>query len=46
MFKIMFLYCDEYVRMIFCVCLPGIMDMENNVNCHGKVMELYYQISV
>ena len=20
--------------------------MENSVNCHGKVMELYYQISV
>ena len=30
--------------MIFCVGLPGIM--ENSVNCHGKVMELYYQISV
>ena len=30
--------------MIFCVCLPGIM--ENSVNCHGRVMELYYQISV
>ena len=30
--------------MIFCVGLPGIM--ENSVNCHGKVMEFYYQISV
>ena len=26
------------------VCLPGIM--ENKVNCHGKVVEFYYQISV
>ena len=26
------------------LCPPGIM--ENSVNCHGKVMELYYQISV
>ena len=30
--------------MIFCVCLPGIM--ENRVNCHGKVTEFYYQISL
>ena len=30
--------------MIFCVCLPGIM--ENSVNCHGKIMEFYFQISV
>ena len=30
--------------MVFCVCLPGIK--ENSVNCHGKVMEFYYQISV
>ena len=34
--------CDEYVHMIFCVCLPDIT--ENSVNCHGKVMEFYYQI--
>ena len=30
--------------MIFCVCLPGIV--ENGVSCHGKVLEFYYQISV
>ena len=30
--------------IIFCVCLPGIM--ENSINCHGKVMDLYFQISV
>ena len=30
--------------MIFCVGLPGIV--ENGVNCHGKVMEFYDQISV
>ena len=30
--------------MIFCVCLPGIV--ENSVNCHGKVMEFYYKIYV
>ena len=29
--------------LIFCVCLPGIM--ENRVNDHGKVKEFYYQIS-
>ena len=30
--------------MIFCVCLPGIM--ENSINYHGRVMEFYYQIPV
>ena len=30
--------------MIFCVCLPGIL--ENSVNCQGNVMEFYYVISV
>ena len=35
---------DEYVQMIFCVCVSCIL--ENSVNCHGKVMEFYYQISV
>ena len=36
--------CDEYAQLIFCGCLPGIM--ENDVTCHGKVMEFYYHISV
>ena len=39
-----FRICNEYAQFIFCVGLPGIM--ENSVNCHGKVMEFYYQISV
>ena len=26
--------CDEYAHILFCVCLPGIM--ENSVGCHGK----------
>ena len=30
--------------MIFCVGLHGIV--ENGENCHGKVMEFYYQNSV
>ena len=30
--------------MIVCVCLPGIM--ENSANCHIKIREFYYQISV
>ena len=33
---------DNLFSMIFCVCLPGIM--ENSVNCCGKVTEFYYQI--
>ena len=28
-----FRICDEYMRVIFCVCLPGII--KNSVNCHG-----------
>ena len=33
--------CDEYMRLF---SVFGFM--ENGVNCHGKVMEFYYQISV
>ena len=29
---------------MICVCLPDIM--ENSINCHGKILEFYYQISV
>ena len=33
------------MRMIFCVCLPGII--ENSVlDCHGKFIKFYFQISV
>ena len=39
-----FLFVFVMNTMIFCVCLPGIM--ENNVHFLGKVMEFYYQISV
>ena len=35
----------EYMRLIFCVCLPGII--ENSVlDCHGKFIKFYFQISV
>ena len=40
-----FLYiCDEYVQMIFCVCLPSIM--ENDVSYHGKVMEFSWNFII
>ena len=45
-FDFLFVYVMNTIirSIIFCVCLPGIM--ENGVNCHGKVMEFDYQISV
>ena len=40
--------CDEYAKMISGLCLLfwQLKSHGNSLNCHGKIMELYYQISV
>ena len=40
--------CDEYAKMIPGLCLLSwqLKSHGNGLNCHGEVMELYYQISV